>query len=94
MNVFEKISKNPAYISFHDDTLEMLKEIIKEYIRQENDETENSTEYAYVALEPNLLKNEELTTEFLKQSSKDEYDAVAYLFYDIVHKFQSVPLMI
>lgn len=24
MNVYEKISKNPAYISFHDDTLEML----------------------------------------------------------------------
>ena len=74
-------------------TVEMLKEITKEYIRQENDETENSTEYAYVALEPNLLKNEELTTEFLKQSSKDEYDAIAYLFYDIVHKFQSVPLI-
>lgn len=74
-------------------TVEMLKEITKEYIRQENDEMENSTDYAYFALEPKLLKNEEVTTEFLKQSSKDEYDAIAYLFYDIVYKFQSLSLI-
>ena len=60
-----------------------------------NDERENSTEWAYVMLEPDLTANEEVTLRYLMQISKDEFDVLGedHWFDDILKKFKSVEIL-
>lgn len=74
-------------------TVDYLKRIVQDYIRVEQDEMENSTEWAYVYLEPEILSSKEATLGFLKGMVKLEFDAIAYLFDEIVYKFNSVEIL-
>ena len=76
-------------------TVERLKELVREYIILRNDEMENSTEWAYVMLEPDLIANEEVTLRYLMQINKDEFDVLGedrWLEY-IVEKFKSQEML-
>ena len=76
-------------------TVEHLKKMVQEFITMEKDETEDSTEWAYVALEPDLLKCEEVTLNYLMQINKDEFTALGenHWFDDILRKFKSSEIL-
>lgn len=76
-------------------TVERLKELVREYIILRNDEMENSTEWAYVMLEPDLIANEEVTLRYLMQINKDEFDVLGEdnWFEHIVGKFRSQEML-
>ena len=76
-------------------TGERLKALIQEYIILRNDEMENSTEWAYVMLEPDLIANEEVTLRYLMQINKDEFDVLGEdnWFEHIVGKFRSQEML-
>ena len=76
-------------------TVERLKELVQEYIILRNDEMENSTEWAYVMLEPNLIANEEVTLHYLMQINKDEFDVLGedQWFEYILGKFKSQEML-
>lgn len=76
-------------------TVEHLRKMVQEFIAMEKDETEDSTEWAYVALEPDLLKCEEVTLKYLTQINKDEFIALGenHWFYSILHKFKSSEIL-
>ena len=73
----------------------MLKDLVQQYIALINDEMEDSTEWAYVALDPALVENEEVTTNYLKQISEDEFKVLGEdrYFEDIVSKFKSSEIL-
>ena len=76
-------------------TVERLKELVRKYIVLRNDEMEDSTEWAYVMLEPDLIANEEVTLRYLMQINKDEFDVLGedrWLEY-IVEKFKSQEML-
>ena len=54
-------------------TAKKLKELVQEFIRLEKDEGIDSTEWAYVALEPDLIASQEVTLEYLQSISKEEF---------------------
>ena len=76
-------------------TVERLKELVREYIVLRNDEMENSTEWAYVMLEPDLIANEEVTLRYLMQINKDEFDVLGenHWFEHIVGTFKSQEML-
>ena len=76
-------------------TVERMKELVQEFIVMEKDETENSTEWAYVMLEPALLECEDVTLNYFKQIDKEEFNAIGdnHWFEDVLCKFQSVELL-
>lgn len=76
-------------------TIEKLNELVQKYVILRNDETENHTEWAYVMLEPDLIKNEEVTLSYLMQISKDEFDVLGedHFFETILRKFKSVKIL-
>ena len=76
-------------------TVERLKALVQEYITLRNDEMENSTEWAYVALEPDLLACEEVTLNYLMQINEEEFVALGddHWFDVILSKFKSVEIL-
>lgn len=76
-------------------TVERLKELVQEYITLRNDEMENSTEWAYVMLEPDLIANEEVTQRYLMHINKDEFDVLGedHWFEHIVGNFKSQEML-
>ena len=76
-------------------TVEHLRKLVQEFIAMEKDETEDSTEWAYVALEPDLLKCEEVTLNYLTQINKEEFIALGenHWFDDILRKFKSSEIL-
>ena len=74
-------------------TVEKLKELVAEYIRLEQDPLENSTEWAYVALEPELKASEAMTLAFLKQMNKEEFDGMCPFFFDVMRRFKSSEML-
>ena len=76
-------------------TVERLKELVQEYMILRNDEMENSTEWAYVMLEPDLIANEEVTLRYLMQINEEEFDALGedQWFEYIVGKFKSQEML-
>lgn len=76
-----------------DISVQKIKDFTKKYISLMQDEHEDSGEWAYVMLEPYLMKDCTVTTDFLKQMDKTEFDAIAYCFSEIVYKFQSVKMI-
>ncbi len=76
-------------------TVDKLKALIKEFIILEQNEMEDSTEWAYVNLEPELTKNEDIILEFLKQMTQDEFITIANnsWFEDVLCKFNSIEML-
>ncbi len=76
-------------------TVERLKALVQEYMVLEKDEMENSTEWAYVALEPALVACKEVTLNYLMQIDKDEFITLGenHYFEDILSKFKSAEIL-
>ena len=76
-------------------TVERLKALVQEYITLRNDEMENSTEWAYVVLEPDLQACEEVTLNYLMQINEEEFVALGedHFFETILRKFKSVEIL-
>ena len=76
-------------------TVEKLKELVQEFMRLEQDEYENSTEWAYVALEPDLIRSHDVTLAYLKQiDSKEEFVSLGENSFleEILDHFQSAAI--
>lgn len=74
-------------------TIEQLNSLVQEYIALEQNEMENSTEWAYAVLEPALLISETVTLNFLRQVERIAFEAIAYCFESIIIKFQSAAIL-
>ena len=76
-------------------TVERLKALVQEYITLRNDEMENSTEWAYVMLEPDLQACEEVTLNYLMQINEEEFVALGddQWFDIILSKFKSAEVL-
>jgi hypothetical protein len=74
-------------------TVAKLKALTTKFIELVQNEFENSTEWAYVMLEPDLLKNEECTVSFIEQMNKEEFNAISDFFMQIADRFQSKKLI-
>lgn len=58
-------------------TVNELKKMIQKFMALEQDEEANSTEWAYVMLEPALLESQEVTLDYLAQiENKEEFMAL------------------
>ena len=74
-------------------TVERLKALVAEYARKENEPYGHPVEWAYVMLEPDLIASREITLEFLKQMSKEEFDVMLNFFLDVMKKFKSAEFL-
>ena len=76
-------------------TVDRLRELVQKFIVLEKDEMENSTEWAYVMLEPALIECEEVTLHYLKHLSTEEFKVLGdnSWFEHILCKFQSVEIL-
>ena len=76
-------------------TVEHLKKLVREFIAKEKDKTEDSTEWIYVMLEPDLLKCENVTLQYLTQINKEEFTVLGenHLYDSILRKFKSAEIL-
>lgn len=76
-------------------TVDRLKALVQEYMVLEKDKMENSTEWAYVMLEPDLLACEEVTLNYLKQIEEEEFVTLGenQWFESIICKFKSAEIL-
>lgn len=72
-------------------SVSVLKEDVKAYIRLETNGANGWEWYCTCALD-NLLKSESVTLAYVNQMSKEEFDVTISLSFDIVKKFQSLPV--
>ena len=70
-------------------TAARIRKLVREYMLLEKDETENSTEWSYAVLEPELLISEGATIAFIQDADADEFVAIAYFFDDLSRTFKN-----
>ena len=76
-------------------TVNRLKSLVQEFIIKEKDEMENSTEWAYVMLEPVLVESLSVTLDYLNQITEEEFNVLGenHWFEHIVGKFKSAEVL-
>jgi len=74
-------------------TVEKIKAIVAQYIEFAEKEPAGATDWADIFIEPELFVSHDVTLEFIKTTEKDEFEAVADYFFELVSKFHSEELL-
>ena len=74
-------------------SVEYLRSLTLRYIELLHSETENSTEWAYVMLEPDLLADATVTLAFFRTLGRKEFEALGPYYEDVMQKWKDSALV-